>query len=132
MLNNVYDKLNEDKSNYDKLVIPKPELNTQNRKTIWKNVKDFLIVIKRPPEHFLYFLNNELDNIAEWLTESKSKGILLKKKINIKDISRLIKRYIEKYVICKSCKITDTIIRKDKNYRLYILICNNCGTNYSV
>jgi len=44
----------------------------------------------------------------------------------------LIKKYVLKYVICKSCKSSDSIIEKNQNTRKWVFTCDSCKTIYSL
>ena len=131
MLNKAYEQLDKTKVEENKLVIPEPFIDMQPRKTIWRNTKDFLMVVNRHPDHFLKYLKNQKYD-ADWLSESKSHGILIKKRIKKGDINRLIVRYMDNYVVCPSCKSINTFITRNKEFRIDNFKCNNCGFNKSV
>lgn len=123
-LDEVYEKLGTKKSK--KIIIPKPELEKGPTKIHWKNVKQLLRKIKRPPDHFITFLNNEIGDKASWKTASKSDGILLMGRFRQEDINRYIKKYLDKYVSCPICHGINTSIKKDINLRKYKLRCKEC------
>lgn len=123
-LDEVYEKLGIKKSK--KIIIPKPELEKGSTKIHWKNVKQLLRTIKRPPDHFIAFLNSEIGDKASWKTASKSDGILLMGRFRQEDINRYIKKYLDKYVSCPICRGINTSIKKDINLRKYKLRCKEC------
>ena len=91
MLDNLYSNL-EFKNNSIKIVLPTPVLIKSGNKTVWKNVKDYLKLFDRDPEHFINYINNETTNKVFWLTESKSDGCIFQIKIKSKDRSNLRSR----------------------------------------
>ena len=100
---------------------------------IWKNVKEFLKISKRPPDHFLGFLRKESIYTINWQSESKSDGLILnQKKIKNDFLIDKMKIYLKDYVICKSCKSINTYIEKDKQLRKYNFICVNCNNEYYI
>ena len=123
-LDEVYQKLGTKKSK--KITIPKPILERGTTKIHWKNVKQLLKIIRRPPDHFISFLNSEIDNKASWKTASKSDGMLLTGRFTIKDIYRLITKYLNTYVTCSICQSVNTSIKRDVSLRKYQLHCKNC------
>ena len=79
MLDNLYSNL-EFKNNNIKIVLPDPILIKSGHKTIWKNIKDYLKLFDRDPDHFIDFINNETTSKVFWLTESKGDGCLFQSK----------------------------------------------------
>ena len=131
MLDNIYSKLDLKNNNYQ-LILPDPILIKNGTKTIWKNIKEYLRIVNRSPDHFLSFLNYETSSTVTFLTESKSDGCIFQNKIKKDLICDLMKKYINEYYICKSCKSINTLIIKDKKIRKYTFICNDCKNNYTI
>ena len=129
MLDDVYSELDSLSSTTNKLIIPDPIIKQNTTNTCWENVKKTLQVINRPPEHFIEFLNKELKT-GEWISSSKSDGILLIGKFKPVKIKHVISEYIKQYVICNICKSTDTILDKNKDLRSYFVSCNKCKSLY--
>jgi translation initiation factor 2 subunit 2 len=125
MLDDVYVELDILTSNTTKLVIPNPIIEKSTTNTYWKNVKKILQLIDRPAEHFIEFLNKELKT-GEWISSSKSDGIVLIGKFTTNKIMHVISNYIKKYVVCIICNSTDTILDKNKDLRSYFVSCNKC------
>jgi translation initiation factor 2 subunit 2 len=125
MLTDVYSELESLSSSNTKLIIPDPIIKQNTTNTCWENVKKILQAINRPPDHFIDFLNKQL-NTGEWITASKSDGILLIGKFKVNQIKNVISEYIKQYVICNICKSTDTILDKNKDLRSYFVSCNKC------
>merc|ERR1719265_1666776 len=44
----------------------------------------------------------------------------------------VLRRYMLEYVICRSCKSSETVLNKDMNTRLMYIKCNRCSASRSV
>lgn len=126
MLDQVYELLDENIKEKIDLQIPEPVLIRSGNNNIWKNIKEFLKITNKPPDHLMHFLNVELSNVVTWISDKKSDGVIIKEKIKPEKIINLMKKYIVEYVICKSCKTNNIEITKDNKIRTYLLKCNNC------
>lgn len=71
-----------------------------SRKSIWINFLDFQNPINRPIQHIIMFFANELGTI---ITLSKDNSLIIRGIFNQGQIKSIIKKYIHKYVKCKSC-----------------------------
>jgi translation initiation factor 2 beta subunit (eIF-2beta)/eIF-5 len=112
MVNEAYQLL--DVYSEDKLILPKLESEITNNKLYWKNIMEYLTILNRIPEHFIYFLKNELNNNEiNWYSGNKLDGIIIhgKHKKNA-EIIELIKKYINIYVVCSCCKKLNTELNK--------------------
>jgi translation initiation factor 2 subunit 2 len=117
--------------NSQKLVVPNPVLEYSTTNTYWKNVKKILMTINRSPDHFIDFIQMELKT-GEWMSSSKSDGIVLIGKHKMDKIMYLLQSYIKKYVICNICNASNTILEKNKDLRSHMVKCNKCNSTYSV
>ena len=98
MLDNIYENLEQKQKK--KLVLPKLEISTSTTNTYWKNVKKFLQTINRGPNHFIEYMNKEIGQ-TNWVSSSKSDGIVIIGKVNKNKIVTLIQNYTKEYVILK-------------------------------
>ncbi len=114
-----------------KLVVPNPVLEYSTTNTYWKNVKKILMAINRTPEHFIDFINIEMKT-GEWLSSSKSDGIVMIGKFKMDKIMHVLQSYIKKYVICNICNSSNTILERNKDLRSYMINCNKCNSKYVV
>ncbi len=133
MLDIVYNNI-ENKTkcfNSQKLVVPNPVLEYCTTNTYWKNVKKILMAINRTPEHFIDFINIEMKT-GEWLSSSKSDGIVMIGKFKMDKIMHVLQSYIKKYVICNICNSSNTILERNKDLRSYMINCNKCNSKYVV
>lgn len=131
LLDSVYREIDDKTIITTKLVIPPPIIEKSTTNTYWKNIKKILITINRNPDHFIDFLNKEI-NTGEWISSSKSDGIVLVGKYNIEQLTKLLQSYIKKYVVCNICNATNTLLDKDKELRVFKINCNKCKSIYSV
>ncbi len=132
MLDNLYNGLNQNNEEL-KIKLPDPQLIFNGHKTIWKNVKEYLKIIRRPPDHFLKYLHNEITVQVNWISESKSDGLLInQKKVGTTILINIMKKYLKEFVICKSCKSLNSYIEKNKDIRKYEFKCLNCENHYYV
>lgn len=131
MLDNVYEQLEEMNQPSRKLVIPSPVIEQSTTNTYWKNIKKILMVIDRPPDHFVEFLNKELKT-GNWVSESKSDGLVLIGKFKIAQITAVLQEYVKKYVVCNICKSLETKLEKNKELRCYKVNCTKCHSSYVV
>lgn len=125
MLDNVYFQLAEFTQPHSKLSIPAPMIEVTTTNTYWKNIKKILVIIDRPPDHFIEFIKKTL-HTGDWISESKSDGIVLGGKFKISQITSVLHEYIKKYVVCTICKSLETKFEKSKELRCYKMKCNNC------
>jgi translation initiation factor 2 subunit 2 len=132
MLNELYDNL-EQTNDTTKIILPEPIIIKNGSTNMWKNVKAFLKITKKPPDHFVIFIRNEANCHVNWISESKSDGLIFSiKKLKKEFLIDQMNKYLKEYVICKSCKSINTIIQKDKQIRKYNFICLNCNTEYYI
>ncbi len=128
MVDDAYKLLNTDNNNItNDISLPKLDIEITITKLYWKNIMSYINIINRNPEHFIIFLKNELsNNEINWYSENKDDGIIIHgkglKKLNLSD---LIKKYINIYVICPSCKKKNTELNKItiKKYDFKCLMC---------
>lgn len=126
-----YSLLNDGKV-LNKLVLPKPNIQLTTVNTNWPNVKEFLKKIVRPPKHFIDFLADQLDTDVNQKTDSLSDGLIMKGKHKLAKISPLIEKYMNEYVICKSCTSYESRIKKDDTTRKWVFNCKNCKATYTL
>jgi translation initiation factor 2 subunit 2 len=134
MLDDVYEKLESHTNSVkmqNKITLPPLELTKHGHHFIWKNIKAFLKIVNKPPEHVVKFFSDELKCQITWITESKSDGINIDyARLTSTTINELMKKYVLEYVFCKKCKSTNSIISKDSQVRKYLFVCQNCGDQY--
>ena len=126
MVNEAYQQLDRE-SRGETLILPPPVTCIETTRLHWKNVKEYLRVIRRHPDHFMSFLKKEIPGKEiNWFSGSKSDGLIIHgKRQNNKELTELSLKYIDTFVICSSCKHADTHLIKEssKNYQFECLDC---------
>jgi len=128
LMNEAYESL--EKNNDAKLVLPKIEYETAVTRLHWKNVIDYLRLIKRNPEHFISFLKSEYqDKEISWYSGNIADGLIIHGKfLKQQIINDFILKYINQFVTCSACKSNDTELSKLSS-KLYSFECLSCGHN---
>lgn len=130
MVNEAYQELDKDPNEAQTLILPDIVTTIEPTRMIWVNVKDYLRVIRRRPEHFINFLRNEKICKGEinWMSGSISDGLVLHDKFRKNTIiSEMALKYVNDFVVCTTCKRADSLLIKEKESKLHKFECNNCG-----
>lgn len=127
LVNKAYSLLDQQSCGKD-LILPEIVVEIGTIRLHWKNVKDFLKVVRRHPEHFIAWLKSELPSKEiNWFSESKSDGLIIHGKRQKKsDVVDMAIKYVNTFVMCSSCKRSDTIMSKSCN-KQWEFECENCG-----
>lgn len=99
------------------------------RKTVVMNFADLCKIMNRNTEHVMMFLTTELGTTGSLDGQSR---IVLKGRFNSQSIETVLRRYINEYVLCDSCKSLDTLLDRDSATRLLHLRCQQCGASRTV
>jgi translation initiation factor 2 subunit 2 len=106
------------------LKISVPEIITIGKtKSAWVNFDKFVNALNRPHDHLLNYVLGELGVQG---TIGGENQIIIKMKVNKKDIENILRKYIHDYVQCSNCKSFRTVIRKDPSTRLQKIYCESC------
>ncbi|KAF2674228.1 eukaryotic translation initiation factor 2 subunit beta [Microthyrium microscopicum] len=109
--------------------IPPPQcLREGNKKTIFANIPDIAKRLKRSDEHITQFLFAELGTNG---SVDGSRRLVIKGRFQSKQIENVLRRYIQDYVSCKTCRGLNTTLQKGDN-RLWYLTCQSCGSTRTV
>ncbi|KAG7877884.1 hypothetical protein KL905_001150 [Ogataea polymorpha] len=115
---------------HSKLKIPPPEVAREgNKKTMFANVQTIASVLQRNPEHLIQYLFAELGTSGSIDGE---KRLIIKGRFQAKNIESVLRRYIQEYVICKTCKSMNTELKRESTNRLHFIVCRACGSTKSV
>lgn len=113
-----------------RVVIKPPEvLREGTKKTVFANFTELSKMMNRNSEHVQQYL------LAELGTSGSLDGtnrLVLKGRFQPKAFESTLRRYINEYVLCHSCKSMDTLLDKDSATRLSYLRCQQCGASRSV
>lgn len=98
-----------------------------SKKTNFSNILDVCTKINRPQEHFIQFLLSELGTTGSLDAEM---ALVIRGRFQQKHIEAVLKRYVQEYVQCKTCKSHLTSVTKEN--RLYFQKCDKCGASRTV
>ena len=131
LMNEAYESL--EKKNDTKLVLPKIDCVTSVTRLHWKNVIDYLILIKHNPEHFIGFLKTEYqDKEISWYSGDISDGLIIHGKfLKQQLINDFLLKYINQFVTCSACKSNNTELSKLSS-KLYSFECLDCGHSKNI
>ncbi|KAJ9126622.1 hypothetical protein QFC24_001651 [Naganishia onofrii] len=111
-----------------KFTLVPPQVNREGtKKTVFANIADICRRMRRQPKHLMEFLFAELGTSG---SVDGSQRLMIKGRYTQKNMENVLKKYIVEYVMCKTCKSSDTILEKEN--RLYFIICEACGSKRSV
>ncbi len=114
-------QLPEVRASGERFQVPDPDVMTDGKNTVIRNLQDIANVLRREPAHLIGHLAREFG----------CPGVLdlprgmLKSRISKEAIAQRIREYTDKYVICSECKRPDTHLSKEGKFTL--LICEACG-----
>ena len=129
MIDDIYSELNKSKDTYV-LKLDKPILKVTSTNTFWPNAKKVIKGLKRPPEMVIKFLSEELNRNINWKSSNKNEGIVLERKVHFNIFNSAFQKFINNYVLCKKCKSSNTVVKKENEIRAYRLYCRNCKMDY--
>ena len=123
LLDRMYDQLNKQKNIAEstKLVLSKPEVLCENKKTFIKRFDETCLKLSRTVDEVKKFFEDEL------LKKSSIDGkgnLIICGMFRQKQIQSILMSYIKQCVMCKECNSTDTKIYKED--RVLYLECNKC------
>jgi translation initiation factor 2 subunit 2 len=126
LLKKARSQIPETASKHERLELPRLNHSVIGMRTVVYNLKEIAEALNRDPQHLLKFLTREMATAAT-LQESRA---IFKGKFYRDTFERLIRRYMEIFVICSVCNLPDTRIVKEK--RLSFIVCEACGAKSSV
>jgi len=121
LLKRAYSQLPPEVFEHKRFEIPKPKSTIAGARTNLYNFKEICDALNREPNHLLRFLSREMATAG---TTDGTRAIF-QGRFEQGGLERLIKRYVDEFVMCPVCKRPDTKIVKEK--RLYFLVCEACG-----
>jgi translation initiation factor 2 subunit 2 len=110
----------------ERLELPRLRMSVIGMRTIVHNFKEVADALNRDPQHIVKFLTGEMAT-ATTIQEERA---IFQGKFNSDTLTTLLRRYMERFIVCPVCKRPDTRIVKEK--RLSFLVCSACGARSSV
>ena len=106
--------------------LPPVDVMWEGQRTYLRNFSDFPKIMRRDSAKLLQYLSKEFAVPAERIGDS---AMFIGKR-DPDDFTRLLKIYINDYIMCPTCKSPDT--RTEKEKRISFLICEACGAKSTI
>lgn len=130
LLKRVFEMIGQSRPEKNKIKIPPAEVSRfGTTKVLWSNFPELLKVLNREKQHLLLYVTIELNTTANLDGNSR---LVIKGRFSPGQINKIQKRYVDEYVLCKTCGSKDTMLKKQN--RVHILKCESqvCGSERSV
>lgn len=99
------------------------------KKTVFSNFSGLCKEVNRDKEHMMSFILSEL--CANGSIDGNER-LIIRGKYSPSAVEKIVRNYINQYVLCPGCKSIDTLIDKDKTTRITFLRCNVCQASVSI
>lgn len=99
------------------------------KKTVFTNFMDLARSMNRNPEHLQAYLMAELGTSGSLDGQQR---LIIKGRFLPKAFEGCLRRYMNEYVLCNSCKSPDTLLDRDSASRIMFLRCQQCGASRTV
>lgn len=99
------------------------------KKTVFSNFAGLCKDLNRDKEHLMSFILSEL--CADGSIDGNER-LIIRGKYPPSAVEKIVRNYINQYVLCSGCKSLDTFIDKEKATRLIFLRCNLCQASVSI
>jgi translation initiation factor 2 subunit 2 len=126
LLEKAYANLPQTVGTGERFEIPRVVGIRMGRRTIIQNFGDISSRLNRDPPHLLKFLSKELATAAS-LDGARA---IFQGRFDVETVTRLLKIYAQRFVICPICNRPDT--KMEKEGRFLFLRCEACGARSSI
>ena len=106
--------------------LPPVDVMWEGQRTYLRNLSDFPKIMRRDSAKLLQYLSKEFAVPAERIGDS---AMFIGRR-DPDDFTRLLKIYVNDYIMCPTCKSPDT--RTEKEKRISFLICEACGAKSTI
>jgi translation initiation factor 2 subunit 2 len=106
--------------------LPPVDVMWEGQRTYLRNFSDFPKILRRDAAKLLQYLSKEFAVPAERIGDSA----MFVGRRDPDDFTRLLKIYVNEYIMCPTCKSPDT--RTEKEKRISFLICEACGAKSTI
>ena len=106
--------------------LPAVDVMWEGQRTYLRNFSDFPKIMRRDSAKLLQYLSKEFAVPAERIGDS---AMFIGRR-DPDDFTRLLKIYVNDYIMCPTCKSPDT--RTEKEKRISFLICEACGAKSTI
>lgn len=122
LLDRAYSKLSTKPTSTSGFIMPKIDLIFVGDKTIIMNFRQIVEAINREAGILQKYFSKELGSPA---TLNESGQLVLQGRFNVQVLTKLLKIFVDRYVICPTCSSKDTkLVKKGK---VFLLKCMACG-----
>ncbi|MCX8159268.1 MAG: translation initiation factor IF-2 subunit beta [Candidatus Pacearchaeota archaeon] len=126
LLKEAYAKVKVVKISSERFEIPKAKGFISGKNTIITNITQISDYLRRPLEHIIKFLQQQLAVSGKM----ESDRLILNTKLNSEKINQKIQEYAKEYVLCTECSKPDTEITTEKGIKFKK--CLACGAKSPV
>jgi len=106
--------------------LPPVDVMWEGQRTYLRNFSEFPKIMRRDSAKLLQYLSKEFAVPAERIGDSA----MFVGRRDPDDFTRLLKIYVNEYIMCPTCKSPDT--RTEKEKRISFLICEACGAKSTI
>lgn len=111
-----------------RLALPKI-IQIGSKRTGWTNFTQTASLLQREISHMCSFIEAELGTT---LSQTKDGALVLKGRFRALQIETILRKYIDKFVKCRTCKSNDTILERNQLTRLTSCKCRICYSEWTV
>ena len=127
LLKRINDKHSKNSAEIDsRFELPAVDVMWEGQRTYLRNFSDFPKIMRRDSTKRLQYLSKEFAVPAERIGDS---AMFIGRR-DPDDFTRLLKIYVNDYIMCPTCKSPDT--RTEKEKRISFLICEACGAKSTI
>ena len=127
LLKRINDKRLKNSAEIDsRFELPPVDVMWEGQRTYLRNFSDFPKIMRRDSAKLLQYLSKEFAVPAERIGDSA----MFVGRRDPDDFTRLLKIYVNDYIMCPTCKSPDT--RTEKEKRISFLICEACGAKSTI
>ena len=121
-------EISKRQEDHHRIKIPPPLVGKEGtRRTVWTNFADICDVMGRKYDHVMQYALAEMGTSGSLDAE---KQFIIKGRFQQKQIQAVLRHYVAEYVVCRTCKSADTLMRREN--RMHFLDCRACGSTRSV
>lgn len=121
LVDRLYDELNGIYKNSKKVILDRPDVKAQNKKTFISNFTEICCKLNRPTNDVKKYFETEMHVVTSINGQG---GLVITGMFKEPQIMKIFTNYIKDYVKCKECNSCDTeIIKQD---RITYNNCNKC------
>ncbi len=130
MLSRCYEQHYSETQEAKKLRLAQPKITLiGSKRTGWSNFTQTASLLHRDISHISSFIEAELGTT---LSHAKEGVLVMKGRFRALQIETILRKYIDKFVKCRTCKSNDTILQKNAVTRLTSCKCNVCYSEWTV